>query len=245
MKNRRGFTLMEMIVVIAIIVFLASVTMTGVSQYTKRAREMKASVNAHSDTLKAQDSIVDGYLTTTRMTTAQSTTNQSVQVDNPTAPATEPETEPEVTTVPPTEATQATQSQTEATPSQTEATVPPTEATTPPVSGGQGDPKGTKPVAGTKVEVSNSWGNGNNCQANMQFDAGKKCAKIVLYIPNGVTLSNCNASNCTQSQQGNYLTIVYTNSPYWDARGQSAQFQASGKLKDFSKIAVVYIEENF
>ena len=235
---------MEMIVVIAIIVFLASVTMTGVSQYTKRAREMKASVNAHSDTLKAQDSIVDGYLTTTRMTTAQGTTNQSVQVDNPTAPATEPETEPEVTTVPPTEATQATQSQTEATQSQTEATVPPTEATTAPAAGGQGDPKGTKPVAGTKVTKSNTWGNGNNTCAEMKFDAGKKCAKIVLYVPDGVKVTSCYASNCTKGQNGNYYTIVYDNNG-WDARAQEAGFQVQGKPKGIDKIAVVYIEENY
>ena len=91
MKNRRGFTLVEMMVVIAIIVFLSAVAMTGISQYTKRARDLSANINAHSAALASQEDIVDNYLTTTRSTVAIGTTNNSVQAINPTTAETTPE----------------------------------------------------------------------------------------------------------------------------------------------------------
>jgi prepilin-type N-terminal cleavage/methylation domain-containing protein len=136
MKNRRGFTLVEMVIVIAIIVFLAGVTLNGLSQYSKRANDLKANMNAHSAAIQSQEAIIDGYLMSSRPTTANATTNNSVQAGGQNIPYEQPtETSQTQATAPQTEATQAqteaTQTQTEATTTQTEATTTTTQATLP------------------------------------------------------------------------------------------------------------------
>ena len=128
MKNRRGFTLVEMVIVIAIIVFLAGVTLNGLSQYSKRANDLKANMNAHSAAIQSQEAIIDGYLMSSRPTTANATTNNSVQAGGQNIPYEQPtETSQTQATAPQTEATQA---QTEATTTQTEATTTTTQAPT-------------------------------------------------------------------------------------------------------------------
>ncbi len=89
MKNRKGFTLMEMVVVIAIIVFLSAVTLTSIAQYTKRARDLSTNVRAHNAAMASEEEIVDNYLTTTRSTEGNATTNNSHQAIVPTESETE------------------------------------------------------------------------------------------------------------------------------------------------------------
>ena len=48
-KSKKGFTLVEMVLVIAIIVILAAVLIIGVSDYIQRARNAAASVEEHND----------------------------------------------------------------------------------------------------------------------------------------------------------------------------------------------------
>ncbi len=48
-KSKNGFTLVEMVLVIAIIVILAAVLIIGVSDYIARAKNAAASVEAHND----------------------------------------------------------------------------------------------------------------------------------------------------------------------------------------------------
>ena len=93
MKNRKGFTLMEMVVVIAIIVFLSAVTLTSIAQYTKRARDLSTNVRAHNAAMASEEEIVDNYLTTTRSTEGNATTNNSHQAIVPTESETESTTE--------------------------------------------------------------------------------------------------------------------------------------------------------
>ena len=47
-KNMRGFTLMEMVVVIAMIVFLSAAVVTGVVQYVNRANERSEQIRQHN-----------------------------------------------------------------------------------------------------------------------------------------------------------------------------------------------------
>ena len=47
-KSKKGFTLVEMVLVIAIIVILAAVLIMGVGGYLKKARNAAASVSAHN-----------------------------------------------------------------------------------------------------------------------------------------------------------------------------------------------------
>ena len=47
-KTKKGFTLIEMVLVIAIIVILAAVLIMGVSNYLQKANNAAASVEAHN-----------------------------------------------------------------------------------------------------------------------------------------------------------------------------------------------------
>ncbi len=126
---------MEMMVVIAMIVFIAAVTLTGVSQYIQRTREMTYKTNAHAALLDEQDRIVDGYLTSTRARPGSETTDNELHHDSESSTnghyyggggggggggesIAEPSAEP--TTTPPTEDTT-----TEVVPSEPEATEAP------------------------------------------------------------------------------------------------------------------------
>ena len=85
MKNNKGFTLVEMVCVIAIIVFIAGATFVAVSQYIQRSKEMSAQINEHGTLVDAQKGAVDNYLTTTRAKIESATTNTSQQAEG--APA--------------------------------------------------------------------------------------------------------------------------------------------------------------
>ena len=57
-KTKKGFTLVEMVLVIAIIVILAAVLLIGVAGYLNRARNAAASLSKHnSATEEAVDAI--------------------------------------------------------------------------------------------------------------------------------------------------------------------------------------------
>ena len=47
-KSKKGFTLIEMVLVIAIIVILAAVLILGIGGYIQRANNASASVSAHN-----------------------------------------------------------------------------------------------------------------------------------------------------------------------------------------------------
>lgn len=133
MKSRKGFTLTEMMVVIAIIVFIAGVAFTGASQYIQRANEISYRNDARAAHLAEQDEVVDAYLTTRGRSGSETTDNEvhhgatsTTTVNNggggggggesAAAPSEEPTT---TTTLPPEEPT------TEAVPSEPETTVAP------------------------------------------------------------------------------------------------------------------------
>ena len=50
-KSRKGFTLVEMVLVIAIIVILAAVLVLGIGTYLEKARAAASSVTAHNDSI--------------------------------------------------------------------------------------------------------------------------------------------------------------------------------------------------
>lgn len=62
-KSRRGFTLVEMVLVIAIIVILAAVTIFGIGTYLDKARAAASSINTHNDSINSVVSNVDEILT--------------------------------------------------------------------------------------------------------------------------------------------------------------------------------------
>ena len=52
-KSKKGFTLVEMVLVIAIIVILAAVLVLGIGTYLKRARAASSSIASHNKSISA------------------------------------------------------------------------------------------------------------------------------------------------------------------------------------------------
>ena len=58
-KNKKGFTLIEMVLVIAIIVILAAVLALSITGYLNRAKNAASSVSDHNSELEARTSEID------------------------------------------------------------------------------------------------------------------------------------------------------------------------------------------
>ena len=58
-KSKKGFTLIEMVLVIAIIVILAAVLIMNIGDYINRARSATSSVDSHNDAITELVSVID------------------------------------------------------------------------------------------------------------------------------------------------------------------------------------------
>ncbi|MBO7563829.1 MAG: type II secretion system protein [Clostridiales bacterium] len=61
-KNKKGFTLVEMVLVIAIIVILAAVVFFSVSSYLAKARSATAKIESHNDAIIDVTAAIDAEL---------------------------------------------------------------------------------------------------------------------------------------------------------------------------------------
>lgn len=61
-KSRKGFTLVEMVLVIAIIVILAAVLVLGIGTYLNRAKAAASSVMVHNSSISVVNSEIDAAL---------------------------------------------------------------------------------------------------------------------------------------------------------------------------------------
>ena len=61
-KSRKGFTLVEMVLVIAIIVILAAVLVLGIGQYLNKAKAAASSVTNHNSSISILNSEIDDAL---------------------------------------------------------------------------------------------------------------------------------------------------------------------------------------
>ena len=61
-KSKKGFTLVEMVLVIAIIVILAAVLVLGIGTYLNKARAAASSVSAHNSDIDSVVDVIDGEL---------------------------------------------------------------------------------------------------------------------------------------------------------------------------------------
>ena len=58
-KSRKGFTLVEMVLVIAIIVILAAVMVLGIGSYLNKAKAAASSVTVHNSSISIVNSEID------------------------------------------------------------------------------------------------------------------------------------------------------------------------------------------
>ena len=61
-KNRKGFTLVEMVLVIAIIVILAAVVFFSVAQYISKAKSATSSIKEHNEQIDTVTAEIDSIL---------------------------------------------------------------------------------------------------------------------------------------------------------------------------------------
>ena len=61
-KSRKGFTLVEMVLVIAIIVILAAVLVLGIGTYLNKAKAAASSVMVHNSSISVVSSEIDAAL---------------------------------------------------------------------------------------------------------------------------------------------------------------------------------------
>ena len=61
-KSKKGFTLVEMVLVIAIIVILAAVLVLGIGAYLKKARAAASSVTEHNSSVEVVNQAIDQVL---------------------------------------------------------------------------------------------------------------------------------------------------------------------------------------
>ena len=61
-KSKKGFTLVEMVLVIAIIVILAAVLVLGIGTYLNKAKSAASSVGKHNSDVSAVNSEVNAFM---------------------------------------------------------------------------------------------------------------------------------------------------------------------------------------
>ena len=219
---------MEMVVVIAIIVFLSAVTLTSIAQYTKRARDLSTNVRAHNAAMASEEEIVDNYLTTTRSTEGNATTNNSHQAIVPTESETESTTEATTTKKqnPPPPQDPPHEDPTTVTTTKSQETQPNNPPAAPGENGntttntGFSNVKSLTAPAGYKVNASNDYGHGGNVQLKVDKDMQQfKTVKVVIKVEGNGKFSNAwgTGNNGQVSGDGKTLTFTIQNNsnPYW------------------------------
>lgn len=61
-KNRKGFTLVEMVLVIAIIVILAAVVFFSVADYLNKARKATSKIEEHNSAINVVTAAIDAQI---------------------------------------------------------------------------------------------------------------------------------------------------------------------------------------
>lgn len=61
-KSKKGFTLIEMVLVIAIIVILAAVLVMNIGTYLNKAKSATSSVDSHNDAISEVVDVIDANM---------------------------------------------------------------------------------------------------------------------------------------------------------------------------------------
>lgn len=178
MKGKRGFTLVEMVLTMAIMLILLSAVTVGISQYTQRANSASEVVSSQNNRYSVAGSGVRDYLTTAATEAYTGTTTYASPTSHATAaPTTEAttapasiETDPPMAPLPSTIPTTAAPTTQPTTPSPTPAPSNTTSSTKP------------KQLPGTSSSVSYIDWDGKNTHIAYSIPSSNLMRYITLYV---------------------------------------------------------------
>ena len=247
--NKRGFTLTEIMIVIAIIVILVSAVSAGIAIDLNRYKNHLASLTTDEGESAweiAARSEVAGIFGAAASDNAIALASQSAAAESSIAAAglasqsaaavkaSEAAVSASAAAVSDAAASASAAAATTASASSAAATTV-AAATTQSSSGGGGRVGST--TGTTAVPGSSCGGGWSNCW-NCSFSIGAEAKEFTFYVPyDGVTGLSCNTGNCTVSGSGHYWTVTMT---YGTANSNS--FGLSGNVSgswDMSKVKIV------
>ena len=225
--SKKGFTLTEIVIVVAIIVIISAAAFVGVAVTLKRANDSRKLLN---------DNKGDNFELAARESVRDLTRNAADYVEaeyyepDDDEPVSGGEGEGEggggsgggggspVTNTP------------TSTPTPTPTKAPSPTPTTAPSGGRVGNPTGTTAVPGSSC--GGSWGNAWNAP----FTIGADAKEFTFYVPfDNITKLNCNTGNCTVTGSGHYYTVTMT---YGSANSSSFGLEGSGVNGDLDMTQV-------
>jgi prepilin-type N-terminal cleavage/methylation domain-containing protein len=208
MKNKKGFTLIEMMVTIGIVVIVSGAMTLSVSDYVNQARAAANTASGQQDKYDEAVIAVASLKSAEPYAPAATPTPTSAPEATPT-PTAPPEATPEPTATPTAAPT--------ATPTPTAAPTPTTAPTPTAVPTPIATPTPTSSSLQASVGSINSWKDGSQTVSQIFFNLANPNSSAIsgwsiqVTVPAGTTING--AYNCTASVSGTTLTIT---PPSWD-----------------------------
>ena len=226
MMNNKGFTLVEMVCVIAIILILSSALVSGFMEYKTKADERSARVQAHSDGYVIGESQVKSYLDGyTRQPPATTTAAQNNFTPNP-GPAQNNNGGGGQPVQPST--TQPSQTQPSQQPQQPNPQQPNPQQPADPNPQVDGTPA-------PNTEIKDYWHDAGHASLGFILNNYQtQATKVVIYLPDGIQIDRIDNGNIKYKQEGNLLTIEPKSGTI-----NGLGFNVKGDMSKLGKVAVI------
>lgn len=239
MKSKKGFTLIEIMIVVAIIVVISAVGVIAIGDTLKNTRDKKIEYQQHIDSMGYAQGNVKNIMADTRSPnvpkgSAQPPTPQGDNGDktaaNPTPAETktedkeEPKTEPETETPGTVEIEKKEEEQKQEEEKQEE-----TPVVTP---GDTVTPGSVSPAAGTTTSTINYWKKEDGASSGyFKITTEKTVSEMTIVVPNGVTVKNLDWRYKQEKNPDGTVTITYTADQY-QTRIKEFDLQFEANMKE-------------